>query len=255
MQFNQTTHHLSLGILVLTILYTLVYGGLTGLLLCSAVALLIAAFVETFELIAAGTVLFVLFYVFFLKRHLKRYEPFTTQSDEIMGRIASMSAPKASKAPKEPSGVYDSAIEGFQDLQPDVPKDGAASESSAAGTQEVSNQVDESHVEAVSQGVGQASKDIEAEETQSATGALFKKGQMPSEDRDGPKLDAGKTIMKAMKSFDPDTIKSMTSDTQQLVKTQENLMDMLTQMRPVLSEGHQLLQTFQGMFGGGKFTL
>ena len=34
------------------------------------------------------------------------------------------------------------------------------------------------------------------------------------------------------------------------VKTQKQLMEMLTQMGPVLQDGKQLLQTFSGMFGG-----
>jgi len=32
-------------------------------------------------------------------------------------------------------------------------------------------------------------------------------------------------------------------------------MGMLQQMRPVLADGKELLQTFSGMFGGSKFNL
>ena len=90
---------------------------------------------------------------------------------------------------------------------------------------------------------------IEAEEFQSATNGLFKLGKMPSEHSEGPKLDAGKTLMKAMSSFDPSTISAMTTDTKKLLETQKGLMQMLTQMRPVLADGKELLQTFSGMFG------
>jgi hypothetical protein len=258
MNFNHTTHQLSLGIMVLTALYTLVYGGLTGLLLCSAVALLIAAFVEPFELVAAGTVLFVLFYIFYLKRYLQQWEPFQNPSEEIAERIHSIETGALavpSKKVKGPSGVYDSAIEGFEDIQPDKPKEGAASESSAASTSNTVNQVDEHKAAAVTQAIGD-SKKTEEEEVQSATGALFKKGKLPSEDASGPKLDAGKTIMKAMESFDPATIGNMTKDTKSLVDTQKNLISMLNEMRPALREGQQLLQTFGSMFNnGGKFEL
>ena len=62
-------------------------------------------------------------------------------------------------------------------------------------------------------------------------------------------LDVGNTVMKAMNSLDPNTISSMTADTKKLLDTQKGLMSMLTQMRPVLADGRELLQTFSGMFG------
>ena len=74
-------------------------------------------------------------------------------------------------------------------------------------------------------------------------------------------LDAGCTLMKAMSSFDPDATQKMTQDTKQLLETQKSLMNMLTQMRPILADGKELLQTFSGMFGGnggvnaGQFAL
>ena len=91
---------------------------------------------------------------------------------------------------------------------------------------------------------------IATEEFQSATNELFKLGKMPSEHKEGPMLDAGGTIMKAMSSIDPATTQKMTMDTKQLLETQKSLMNMLTQMRPILSDGKELLQTFGGMFGG-----
>ena len=39
------------------------------------------------------------------------------------------------------------------------------------------------------------------------------------------------------------------NDTKQLLETQKNLMGMLNQMRPVLADGRELLNTFSGMFG------
>ena len=42
MKFNGLTYNISLGILLITALYTLVYSGLTGLLLCSSVSLIAA---------------------------------------------------------------------------------------------------------------------------------------------------------------------------------------------------------------------
>jgi hypothetical protein len=95
------------------------------------------------------------------------------------------------------------------------------------------------------------------QEFQSATNQLFKAGMLPSENKDGPVLDSGSTLLKAMESFKPDQINAMTSDTKKLIETQQGLMDMLNQMRPVLADGKELLQTFSGMFGGSgmKFSL
>ena len=73
---------------------------------------------------------------------------------------------------------------------------------------------------------------------------------MPSEHKEGPMLDAGGTLIKAMSSFDPETTAKMTDDTKKLLETQKSLMGMLTQMRPILADGKELLQTFSGMFGG-----
>jgi hypothetical protein len=53
---------------------------------------------------------------------------------------------------------------------------------------------------------------IAKEDFQSATNELFKLGKMPSEHKEGPMLDAGGTLMKAMSSFDPDTTQKMTQE-------------------------------------------
>ena len=155
----------------------------------------------------------------------------------------------------EPAGVYDPAVEGFQDLQPQQPKDGASQSSSSAPTKLTANQVNDEDVKAVTSAISdkkKSDKEIEKEEFQSATNELFKLGKMPSENEDGPKLDPGQTLMKAMSSLDPSTITSMTADTKKLLETQKGLMSMLNQMRPVLADGKELLQTFSGMFGGGN---
>ena len=90
----------------------------------------------------------------------------------------------------------------------------------------------------------------QVDEFKSATGGLFKLGEMPSENKDGPHLDAGQTLVAAMKSLDPSTVSEMTDGTKQLLETQKNLMGMLKTMTPVLAEGRELLNTFSGMFSG-----
>ena len=78
---------------------------------------------------------------------------------------------------------------------------------------------------------------------------------MPSEHKAGPMLDAGSTLLKAMGSFKPEQINAMSTDTKQLLETQKDLMKMLNQMRPVLADGKELLNTFSGMFGNNGLKL
>ena len=248
MKFNDLTYMFSIVILCITGLYTLMYSGLTGILIASAVALIAAAFIEQFELVIAVTVIFALFYTLVLKRYLKKLEPF--KNPEIIDRVAAIT--NKYKPAREPSGVYNKSVEGFADASPDVIKEGAPSESSAsAAIKSGDNQVNPEQASEVTSAIKKKTdKDTETEEFKSATNELFKLGQMPSEHADGPKLDAGKTIMKAMSSLDPNTISAMTTDTKKLLETQKGLMSMLTEMRPVLADGKELLQTFSGMFGG-----
>lgn len=253
MHFNDTTHKISLAVLGITILYTLAYSGLTGLLLSSAVALITAAFIDPLELVVALTVIFVLFYTFYLKKWLRTMEPFQDGATTIADRISGMTKKIAPVLPvrvakKGPTGVLSAFTSKDLRMLDRMEKDGEPNHSKPASTKETySNEVDPDHVKAVSSSIEE--KDVEKDEIKSATGTLFKKGQMPSEHTDGPKLDAGKTIMKAMESFDSDTVNNMTGDTKKLLETQKQLMGMLTQMRPVLADGKELLQTFSGMFG------
>ena len=78
---------------------------------------------------------------------------------------------------------------------------------------------------------------------------LFKLGQLPAEAKNGPHIDAGTTIMRALSSLNPGQISSLTEDTKKLLDTQKSLMGMLSTMKPILSDGAGLLSQFQGMFG------
>lgn len=265
MMFNKITFNLALGILVIVAIYTLTYSGLTGLLMTSAVGLLAAAFVDEVELIAVITVVFAVLFTTFSKQILRKLEGFANQEKEILSRVQGMKAnykPVAQNLPNprmEPVGVYDPSIEGF--ANPDDKKmpdeEGAPSKSGAASsTSTFKDGVNDAKVKDISKNIkdkkSEKSSDanITDDEFQSATNGLFKLGKMPSEHAEGPKLDAGKTIMKAMSSFDPKTISAMTDDTKKLLETQKGLMSMLNEMRPVLADGKELLNTFSGMFGG-----
>lgn len=260
MKFGEPSmFYASVTLLVIAGLYTLLYSGLTGLLFSAAVCLVLMGVLDSFQLVAAATIFVSLIYTWVLRKHLVRLEAFENRleekeekkekeqegfedgPDKIIQRIRSHGKP-------QPMGVYSASVEGFEDVQPDVPKEGASSSGSSASA-DVKNQVDSKKVAEVTS--AQPKKEIEKEEFQSATNELFKLGKMPSEHADGPKLDVGQTVMKAVNSLDPNTISSMTADTKKLLETQKGLMSMLNQMRPVLADGKELLQTFSGMFGNG----
>jgi hypothetical protein len=77
----------------------------------------------------------------------------------------------------------------------------------------------------------------------------FKLGEIPSQVKNGPHIDAASTLVKAINSLNPDQIKAMSKDTQQLIETQKSLMGMLGSMKPMLNDGKELMDPFQQMFG------
>jgi hypothetical protein len=267
MKFNQMTYHISLALLGLTAVYLLMYSGMTGILLVAAATMISAAFLESVEMVTAVCVVSALLYVLVFKRYIKHLEPFQDSAASIKSRIGSIQQKYSQKGPQQqqqqqqPQGVYHKSVEGFADVSSEK-KEGAPSESSSAT--QIVPQVDSEEVKRVTAAVDHAEneekdhnkeekdKKIAKEDFQSATNGLFKLGQMPSENTGGPHLDAGSTIMKAMSSFDKNTVSAMTADTKKLLETQKGLMSMLNEMRPVLKDGKELLETFSGMFGGNS---
>jgi len=77
----------------------------------------------------------------------------------------------------------------------------------------------------------------------------FKLGEIPSQMKNGPHIDAGSTLIKAIQGLNRDQINAMTKDTQQLIETQKSLMGMLGTMKPMMNDGKELMETFQQMFG------
>lgn len=266
MKFNQLTYNISFALLIITALYTLLYAGLAGILLCTSVSLITAAFINQFEIVVATSVLFALTYIFYLKPLLRKMEPFGNPQDTPTAIIDLLKKTKSDykEVPQNLQsgclpGVYDPSVEGFEDVSKDKKKEGAPQDSTSAPTQATVNAVDPTMVEKTTKAVTEkrdtAKEDTVKEDMESASGHLFKLGKMPSEHADGPKIDAGSTLMKAMDMLKPDQIKALSSDSKQLLDTQRGLMDMLKQMQPVLSESRQLMDTFGNMFGGGMMKL
>jgi len=80
---------------------------------------------------------------------------------------------------------------------------------------------------------------------------LGKKYKMPSEDDDEDyHLDAGTTFLNAYKSLNPEQISAMTKDTQDLINTQKQLMSTLNTLKPLITDGKQMMETFGSFMGG-----
>ena len=89
--------------------------------------------------------------------------------------------------------------------------------------------------------------DLIADGFEDKTG-LFKLGQVPTDEKGGFHIDAGTSVLNALKSLKPDQISAMTQDTKQLIETQKTLMNMLQSFKPMMSEGKEMMDTFQQMF-------
>lgn len=81
------------------------------------------------------------------------------------------------------------------------------------------------------------------------TAGMFKLGSIPADAVGGAHIDVGTTLMNALNSLKPDQVKAMTEDTRKLMETQKSLMGMLTTMKPMITDGKQLMETFTEMFG------
>lgn len=84
---------------------------------------------------------------------------------------------------------------------------------------------------------------------------LGKKYKMPGEADDSEfHLDAGTTFMNAYKALKPDQVAAMTKDTQELMETQKQLMSTLQTLKPLITDGKQMMEMFQSYFGTGNPT-
>lgn len=81
---------------------------------------------------------------------------------------------------------------------------------------------------------------------------LGKKYKAPKEEDDAEfHLDAGTTFLNAYKSLKPDQVAAMTKDTQDLMTTQKQLMTTLHTLKPLIKDGKDMMEMFQGYFGAG----
>jgi hypothetical protein len=150
-------------------------------------------------------------------------------------------------------------------------------DSGPIGTDEMSNSVEIPTVEEVKGDEVEDEEDATAMATESFKGALNavesppqerepadlkdlgekylkveakKKYRLPSEKDDGEyHIDSGTTFMNAYKQLKPEQINALTSDTQKLISVQKDLMSNLSNLKPLISDGKEIMRTFKSFFG------
>ena len=66
---------------------------------------------------------------------------------------------------------------------------------------------------------------------------------------DDPHVDIGTTILHAYRNLSPEQIGGMRRDTKELMCLQKELMGSLSEMKPAIEQGAELLKTFSQFFG------
>lgn len=285
---TKMTKQAAQGLGILYIVYALFMIGIPGLLLSLAAGLVVMGMQSSFELAVAAAILVGLLYKIIPFR--KQREGFQTLSAaEVTQRINQMKASSQLRTPPVgydkgnapmiglgPQGVLASQFaEGFASVRTGLPH-GSLAEGFANPTDEKAEKPDT----AKAASSGPASADIKDEVKTDALPAkpiakavtnekkevagfkgnndgLFRLGEMPNEASGGPHIDTSSTVLSAISSLKPDQIKNMTDDTRKLLDTQKSLLGMLETMKPMITDGQELLSSFNNMFGksGGGFKL
>ena len=219
---NSITYSLSIILLVFFIIYSLTALGVAGTLFSSALGLIAYGIFGTVESAMAVTILAGILLKVAFPGFKKAAEGFKDGAEGAEGAASSEGA-EAAEA-KSGSG------EEISDVQKPAPVHGATEEDK------------DKHVALAE------AKDIAGFADKANTDGLFKLGELPSEAKDGHYIDVGTTIMRSLSALKPDQLNQMTADTRTLLETQKSLMGMLTTMKPMLSDGQQLLTSLSGLF-------
>jgi hypothetical protein len=209
---NPSTRGFSILLMIVYGLYALFNRGFSTLLLSFAVGLIFYGFKESMEMTTVVIITVGILFGFIMKR---------------------------------------AGIEGFEDAKKEEKGDEIKEEN-----KEEKEEKEEKKEEEKSETSG--SEDLKKMEKATTSGftdinpapvGLFKLGEIPKEEKGGFHIDQGTTLMNALNGLKPAQIKSMTNDTKQLIETQKSLMGMLDTLAPMMKEGSNLLNMFNGMFG------
>lgn len=233
----------------LYVIYAFFNMRASTLLFSLAVGLIVLGVLGSMEIAVAATIVSGLI----LKMFFKGFEGFQTVDPvDVEKRLAGMRAAAPAGTPLSTIQTAAAAqpvlssplAEGFSDVTPTNAAAEADGKKSASSASSASS--------APAPAVPSASGSTTAGFTGGGGDGIFKLGELPSEAAGGPHLDASSTMLNAMQALKPDQIKALTEDTRQLLDTQKSLMGMLENMKPMLKDGAQLINTFGGMFGGAK---
>ncbi len=261
------TKQVAQGLGIFYIVYAIFSIGIPGLLLSLAAGLIVMGMQNSFELAVAAAIIVGLLYKIIPFR--KTREGFQTVSAaDVTQRINQLKAGRPSTPPvgydkgnapmtNTPEGVLGSVFaEGFANVyegfespaesndKVDKPKAAASGPASADIKSEVKDEV--MPAKAV---VEKANKQESTSGFQGNNDGIFRLGEMPSESSGGPHIDASSTILSAISSLKPNQLKGMTDDTRKLLDTQKSLLGMLETMKPMITDGQELLTSFNSMFG------
>lgn len=252
MKTSTITKNISYGVLGLYTVYGIFAIPFAFFLLSVAVGLIVYGISESLEITTATVIatgaISVLISQYGVGKSKK--EGFMTDTGEtIAKRIEHIRRPQ----PQAPIGVYPSGyVEGFEDLSENVvatatttDKDQPATTSAESKPAPVEQKPLTTTPEQTNTPKQSGFTDVKKDPSES----LFKLGVLPQEMKGGFHIDQGTTVLNALNALQPDQVKKMSEDTQKLIDTQKSLMSMLGTMKPMLSDGKQLIDTFQQMFG------
>jgi len=254
------TDKISLGILALYAVYGIFAIPFVYFMLSLAVGLIVYSTSDSIEYTVVAVLLTGVLTV--LISQSRRPEGFVDGGAMISKRVESIRRPQA----KAPIGVYASGfVEGFSDLsdnpvptekKPEAPtaSSSAPTASTVASTVAAATAASAPSTSATTSSTSQpaaVTKSGFKDANSPSTDGLFKLGSIPQDTKGGFHIDQGTTVLNALNALQPDQVKRMSEDTQKLIDTQKSLMMMLGTMKPMLSDGKQLIDTFQTMFGPG----
>ena len=286
MKSNTVTRGLAIGLLVLYFLWSLFSLPFTNILVSASIGLISYGSSESIEIASVSTIVTgVIFYTYikswsmeegFEANKLAVIEPAgpvfdkdgmaplvrkdsvqAENMDSIVKRIAEISG--GSNVIKgmlsadylegfADANVVDNPVPDAGSKDADKKKEDAVTNSAVPAEVKDSAKVSETFKNQMpnNQAVETFAKD--SAKTGAENTALFRLGSIPTDMAGGPHIDASTTLMGALNALKPDQIKSMTDDTQKLMETQKNLMNMLNSMKPMLQDGKQMMETFGTMF-------
>lgn len=260
MKSTELTKSVANIILVLYILYAIFYVPFNATLISAAVGLVAYGGFESYEAAVALTLITGILFALMVKPSASvKKEGFSGGSPkEISERVSKMTG---GLSISEPQGVFASQfVEGFEDLSGAISSSpSSTSAPTTTLTQPIATAAASLPASPPSTATSNPSTASSGTTTEAAVSSfrsggsesdsLFKLGVIPEEGKGGYHIDQGTTVINALNALKPDQLKQMTADTQKLIDTQKNLMGLLSNIKPMMADGKQMMDTFQQMFG------